>query len=416
MQIDLNEIEKATPYFYNQITDYRTWSSLGFALANLGETGRSFFIDISLNQKDYTDNEESLNREYSRILSKNKGTTKLNTFFYYAKQYGYDVKEKPGTKNYTKINIKTVIKPTIKNKIDLKLLRNKRQYIELFNILFNYPKAKDRYFIFDRGLSIETIKEAEIKTLNISLNVYDDNQSLKHNEDEKSIYNLDQNKGILKQLSINLCKELKAFSKAKETDIKDFLQTIGILTKTKTSRFFRNYLQDYLIPCYDNQGNIINIQFTTSYETREKYKNKNLQKYYYLNNLPGETAPLFYYPPYFKSYDHNEPIYITEGIIDSLSLRDSLFSKVQSIALFSANFTIDKKKLQEIKELEKFKSIFLLIEDDKQGKQARKQLKKSFNKDKTTILSNKKLANYYNVNSSNIKDVNDILKQLKESK
>ena len=148
----------------------------------------------------------------------------------------------------------------------------------------------------------------------------------------------------------------------------------------------------------------------------QKNKIHSLQKYYYLNNLPGETAPLFYYPPYFNKYDHNEPLYITEGIIDSLSLRDKLFSKVQSIALFSANFTIDKKKLQEIKELEKFKSIFLLIEDDKQGKQARKQLKNSFDKDKTTILSNKKLAEHYNVNSSNIKDANDILRQLKQSK
>jgi len=88
---DYSEILEATPYFYNKIPDQKTWIAICNSLCSIGEDGRQPFLNISLNQANYAgkDTKESLNRKFDSKLSKYNGSTNLNTFFYYAKEYGY---------------------------------------------------------------------------------------------------------------------------------------------------------------------------------------------------------------------------------------------------------------------------------------------------------------------------------------
>jgi len=410
---DLIEISKAKYYLYNKIMDNDLWGKIGFSLASLGEQGRQFFMDISLNQKKYDDTEKTINRKFDNILKSNRGDSNIGTFLFHARKYGYkgEISHRAGKDRQIKpiakkINIKTAVDPV--------LLSRKLRFIELFSILLNYPPLQDNYLFLARGLSRETIVKAGIKSLNVPLNVIDDNnKTLEKNEDGKTIYNLDSNKGILKDLVVGLCRDMSEFEGVDLQEIKDFLTKIGILIQVKNSRFFRNYLQDYVIPCYDWKGNTISLQFTSSFETREKHKKKNLQKYYFLNSLEGEKAPLFYFPEDYKTYDYDKPLFITEGIIDSLSLKDSLFGNLQAIALYSANFTIDESKKEELTEVRKFKSIILLIEDDTAGNKAKKRLQECFSKEQTTVITVDKLAKSLNIDNANIKDTNDILKQIR---
>lgn len=59
---------EAVKYLYNTVSDRTQWRSLGLAIAELGESGRSAFIDLSLNQAGYDDDLNYLNRVYDDLL------------------------------------------------------------------------------------------------------------------------------------------------------------------------------------------------------------------------------------------------------------------------------------------------------------------------------------------------------------
>ena len=205
------------------------------------------------------------------------------------------------------------------------------------------------------------------------------------------------------------------YLKIEESQALKLLGEIGLLYQEK-EKLFINYKYNYLIPIYDNQGNLKTIQFMADYETRarEEKTNPDFNKYSFLRSLPGEKQSLFYYPPYFKNYDKSKRLFITEGITDDLSLRESIFSsesKIQSIALLSANFSIDQDRIEELKALKGY-DIFILTDEDQAGKEANRKLKKHLD---FTVLSYKKLAQLYKVNPDNINDANDILKELRKA-
>jgi hypothetical protein len=392
MEVDLNELRQAIPYFYYKINDYKTWASIGFSLANLGEQGRQLFLDISLNQE-YKDSEQELNKEFSRLLFKNTGQTQIKTFFYYANLYGYKketIKEKRIVELYHP-------KPLKEPKIDLELIKNKRHILQAFINVLNPIKETDKYFLFDRSLNLKVVNDSNIKGLDSIIS-----------KNGKVIYNLVSNKALFKPLLIKLTTENLNITIEEALKL---LSEIGLLYREK-QQLFINYKYNYLIPIYDSKGNIKTVQFLANYETR---KIEDLKKYRYLKSVTGEKQSLFYYPIEFKDYSIKKPLFITEGITDCLSLQDPIFTKSeknQVIALLSANFTIDQDRIKEIYNLKEF-NIFLLIDEDQAGYKAIEKLRGYL---KFTVLKYKKFAGSCGLNPDNINDANDILKALKRNK
>lgn len=73
--------------------DYRNWQLLGLALASLGEAGRQYFLDLSMGNKKYRDNEDVLNSEYEKLLlhygHTGKQLLRVGMLYYIALQHGY---------------------------------------------------------------------------------------------------------------------------------------------------------------------------------------------------------------------------------------------------------------------------------------------------------------------------------------
>lgn len=398
---DLNEISEAKQFFYNQISDRQTWTSIGFSLASIGEAGRQAFIDISMNQSNYAgkDTEDSLNREFNRLLNKHTGATNLNTFFYYAKQYGY---KKQGTfQSFTPVKTITPSRPTNTPETAAKI-QLKRRFLNALIDLLQKPPESDNYLFFDRGLEPSTIKRNKIRSLDQSLELYTGNPEFNRlpiTEDGKTILNLGTNKLLYRPLFIDLMQELKP--EMTEPEIKDFLELIGIFRKVENRRLFAQYQYNYIIPTFDQKGNISNIQFTGNRATREKTG----YKYFFPKSLTGESFPLFYYPLDFQNFKDN--LVITEGLFDCFS---ALEYGLNSIALFTANFTLDYQKKAELDSL-KHLNIYLLIEQDTAGTKAQNMLKDymTANGFKLKITSIKALAKLKGI-SEPVKDFNDLNK------
>ena len=138
---------------------YDEWMEIGFALASLGEEGRKYFIDLSLNNKEYTDSEQEVNKKFDGFLKDYDGRTKLGTLFYHAKKYGY--KPKNNEKN---------------NKPDF-FYESKKYLQENYTFIFNALKQKlfwkrngETEFeeMHDRDLATIFIKLKSKKKINIS--------------------------------------------------------------------------------------------------------------------------------------------------------------------------------------------------------------------------------------------------------
>ena len=71
---------------------YKNWLTLGFALADgLGESGRSFYHDLSRMNAEY-DNAEC-DKQYTSCLRGKKSGTTIKSFFYMAKEAGIDISQ-----------------------------------------------------------------------------------------------------------------------------------------------------------------------------------------------------------------------------------------------------------------------------------------------------------------------------------
>lgn len=402
---DLSEISEAKQFFFDQISDRQTWTAIGFSLASIGEAGRQVFIDISLNQSNYAgkDTEDSLNREFNRLLNKHTGATNLNTFFYYAKQYGYkrsgfSVFKPFKPPKQIRLDGKTVT-PENAAKINLK-----RLFLAGLINLLPEPSETDHYLYFDRSLEPATIKRNKIRSLDQSLDIWSENPEFKPlptTEDGKAILDLRVNKLLYRPLFIDLMQKLKP--EMTQSEIKDFLEQIGIFRKVGNCRLFAQYQYNYIIPTFDQTGNINNIQFTGNRETRARLGKE--YKYFFPKSLPGENFPLFYYPLDFPTFKDN--LIITEGLIDCFSALEYGFN---SIALFTANFSLDYQKKKELDTLKHF-NIYLLIENDTAGTKAQNILKDymTANGFKLKITSIKALAKIKGI-SEPVKDFNDLNK------
>lgn len=97
-QPDLRFLDSAIKYLKNHRLDYDVWRDCCFALSSLGEKGRNYFRELSTNKFYPEDNNVTIDRQFDECLKRyDSRQIKLNTFFYYAKAYGFKYGNKRDT-------------------------------------------------------------------------------------------------------------------------------------------------------------------------------------------------------------------------------------------------------------------------------------------------------------------------------
>jgi hypothetical protein len=97
-------VPTAIEFLRLKINNYDDWMRCGFALATLGDEGRSYFHILSSNPN-YNDSFEEVNDKFDNFLQTSKGDIGLATLFEIAKCYGFDY---PELAEYNPINTKSV--------------------------------------------------------------------------------------------------------------------------------------------------------------------------------------------------------------------------------------------------------------------------------------------------------------------
>jgi len=87
-------VPSAVDFLKGKINNYEDWMNCGFALANLGEDGRKYFIELSDNPN-YKDSLEDINSKFDNFIETRTGDITLATLFKIAQNYGYEYPELP---------------------------------------------------------------------------------------------------------------------------------------------------------------------------------------------------------------------------------------------------------------------------------------------------------------------------------
>ncbi len=72
---------------------YEEWLRIGMGLASLGESGRKYFIELSLKNPHYKDTETTINKKFDSFLRDYDGRTTVGSIFYIAKEMGMKKEE-----------------------------------------------------------------------------------------------------------------------------------------------------------------------------------------------------------------------------------------------------------------------------------------------------------------------------------
>jgi len=83
-------LDDAVKFISGGVDNYDDWLRIGFALASLGEDGRSYFVELSKDNPKYNDSEEDINRKFDGFLKDYSGDITLGSFFEIAKKYGWE--------------------------------------------------------------------------------------------------------------------------------------------------------------------------------------------------------------------------------------------------------------------------------------------------------------------------------------
>ena len=143
-------VKSATDYLSkNMRADcYDEWMRIGFALASEGEKGRKYFVEMSLNNENYSDTEEELNTKFTSFLRDRKGEVTLGSLFKIAKDYGW---RRPDKRFWTKL----------KDKIHI----NRMEFIEFLqeNGFYRYNVDGSNILIRIKDNRVKQIEPYEIK-------------------------------------------------------------------------------------------------------------------------------------------------------------------------------------------------------------------------------------------------------------
>ncbi|MBI1933440.1 MAG: PriCT-2 domain-containing protein [Ignavibacteriales bacterium] len=86
---DTDEIQKAVDILKTVNHSYDQWLKLAFSFASIGEAGRKYFIEMSIENPNHNDTEEVLNKKFDEILANKKDEITIATLFKVAKEFGY---------------------------------------------------------------------------------------------------------------------------------------------------------------------------------------------------------------------------------------------------------------------------------------------------------------------------------------
>lgn len=108
---DYKRLESATKHLGEHLPAncYEDWYRIGFGLASIGEQGRKYFIEMSLANPNYNDNEAELDRRFSQFLTDYNGRITLGSVYSIAENYGW---EKPKITFWFEFDGKIKIKQT----------------------------------------------------------------------------------------------------------------------------------------------------------------------------------------------------------------------------------------------------------------------------------------------------------------
>jgi hypothetical protein len=121
--------------------NYDNWLKIGFAFTDeFGELGRSLFHRISLFNSNY--NKVDCNRQYDKCLKEGKNGITIKTFFYLAKEFGFNIKKQAISENNSSLNNKTtnenskfqIVKKYINDRYDLR-----------YNVVANQIETKSKH-------------------------------------------------------------------------------------------------------------------------------------------------------------------------------------------------------------------------------------------------------------------------------
>ncbi|MBX3007602.1 MAG: bifunctional DNA primase/polymerase [Melioribacteraceae bacterium] len=101
-----SHLGEASDFLRHKINNYDEFLRIGFALASLGEEGRSYFLRICKDNPNYPDESlASLNKKFDGFINGYSGEITLGTFYEIAKNYGF----KPPQINFWTFNSKGVM-------------------------------------------------------------------------------------------------------------------------------------------------------------------------------------------------------------------------------------------------------------------------------------------------------------------
>lgn len=83
-------VRRIESVFLDLTLNYQDWLVVGFALSDLGETGRSYFHRVSAFHPDY--NHEKCNRQFDECLKRRRAGISIKTFFYMAQCAGINIR------------------------------------------------------------------------------------------------------------------------------------------------------------------------------------------------------------------------------------------------------------------------------------------------------------------------------------
>jgi len=307
----------------------------------------------------------------------------------------FDVK--PGDKlwKYKKKNyIAEIKKVKIESEVEKEYEITTNDYENLYNslVILLTEDIDSHYLVTERKISKEVVRENNI--------VNKDADVLKKLLKGKKISKYGEWQSLLGYLLM----ENKTLPNEK---IREAIESSGLVAFKYSS---------YLIPFY-NINDDFNADVPVGQGNKERFisyfqgisvgdAQRNYKKYSYMG---GREKPLLYIPKSFNKF--KTPIFITEGVVDALSLQTL---GVNSVALMDASARRDSEKLQQLDVLKGYK-IVLLLDNDIPGERAKEVLMNymqdsCFNVERRTV---KDIAKQYGVGGY-IKDANSLLLKLWE--
>ncbi len=131
--LDYEILQSAIDVLKTQKLGYDNWYRCGFALASLGEEGRKYFVDLSLNNPNYNDTELFLQKKFDNFLKDKRNHINIGTLFHIAEGFGF---------NWPQNNRTSIKTGKARSKLGVKVLKVKKYLLKKYE--FKHNKLTDK--------------------------------------------------------------------------------------------------------------------------------------------------------------------------------------------------------------------------------------------------------------------------------